>query len=133
MKFYKNLGFSLIELMVVVGILAVIASIAYPSYMESVRKSNRADAKATLNNVAQQMHRCYSRDFSYTDCAASNTTESDEGYYSIIVQVYNAGSEFGVIAEPAKNPQLGDSDCQVFRINNYGVKFAHPDPDELCW
>ena len=47
-------GFTLIELMIVVAIIAILAGIAYPSYMDQVRKGNRAKAQAFLMDVAQR-------------------------------------------------------------------------------
>ncbi len=52
-------GFTLIELMIVVAVIAILAAIAYPSYQDSVRKSRRADAKAALLDLAQFMERNY--------------------------------------------------------------------------
>ena len=40
-------GFSLIELMIVITAVGVLLAFAYPSYMDSVRKSRRVDAFAT--------------------------------------------------------------------------------------
>ena len=60
-------GFTLIELMIVVAIVGILAGIAYPSYMDHVRKGNRAQAQAFLMDVAQRqqnyliVHRQYAQ------------------------------------------------------------------------
>ena len=41
-------GFTLVELMIVVGIIAIVAAVGYPSYQNSVRKTNRVDAMNTI-------------------------------------------------------------------------------------
>ena len=46
-------GFTLIELMIVVAIVAILAAIAYPSYREHVVKSRRATAQSCLLEMAQ--------------------------------------------------------------------------------
>lgn len=53
-------GFTLIELMITVVIIAILASVAYPSYTESVRKSKRASAKARMSEVAGRLQQFYS-------------------------------------------------------------------------
>ena len=45
-------GFTLIELMIVVAVVAILVAIAYPSYQEQIRKSRRAQAKADLVEYA---------------------------------------------------------------------------------
>ncbi len=53
-------GFTLIELMVAVVIVSILAAVAYPSYLESVRKSKRASAKARMSEVAGREQQFYS-------------------------------------------------------------------------
>ena len=59
------LGFTLIELMVVVAIVAILAAIAYPSYRSQIEKTRRADAKAVLMQAAQYMERLYTENGCY--------------------------------------------------------------------
>lgn len=61
----KAAGFTLMELMIVVAIVGILAAIAYPSYMDSVRKSRRADAKAALSNAVQALERYYTEKNTY--------------------------------------------------------------------
>jgi type IV pilus assembly protein PilE len=65
----KVKGFTLIELMIVVAIVGILASIAYPSYMDSVTKSRRSDAQAALLGLAQAMERNYTSNTTYKGAA----------------------------------------------------------------
>ena len=53
----RSKGFTLIEVMIVVAILAILAAIALPSYREYVMRSKRADAKAGLQAAAVWLER----------------------------------------------------------------------------
>jgi type IV pilus assembly protein PilE len=69
----KSGGFTLIELMIVLAIIGILASIAYPSYVAQVQKSRRADCEAALMQFAGAMERDSSRNTSYRDIIALGT------------------------------------------------------------
>ena len=50
-----NKGFTLIEVMIVVVIIAILVAIAYPSYTQYRIRTNRSDVQKELLNIAQQM------------------------------------------------------------------------------
>lgn len=62
----KNLkGFTLVELMIVVAIISIIAMFAYPVYQESVRKTKRTDAQASIIQIAGQLQRYKIANFTF--------------------------------------------------------------------
>lgn len=80
-------GFTLIELMIVVVIVAILAAIALPSYRQSVLKSRRTDGESALLQASQRMEVYYAKNASYTKSLASALipAESPEGYYTITI------------------------------------------------
>lgn len=76
---FKNSGFTLIELMIVVAIVGILASIAYPSYQESVAKSRRADATGALLVFANAMERHFTVNNTYRKAGGTDTTQTDTG------------------------------------------------------
>lgn len=126
-------GFTLIELMIVVAIVGILAAIAYPSYRDSVMRTNRSDALTTLSRLSAAQERFYTRsapatyaaDFSdlLNGSVPAGTTQvtSDEGYYTITLA--NTGcsttvggttlySCFSLTAQPvAGGGQADDTDC----------------------
>ncbi|CAA0109372.1 Type II secretion system protein G [Zhongshania aliphaticivorans] len=71
--FRRSQGFSLLELMITVAIIGIVASIAYPSYQESVAKSRRSEAANALFTAAQALERYYSSNGRYTTTVGGST------------------------------------------------------------
>ncbi|MBC3874617.1 type IV pilin protein [Undibacterium sp. LX15W] len=67
-------GFTLIELMVTVAIISIISAIAYPSYRENVRRSNRAEVRALILENAQYMERFFTENNSYLQTSGAAPT-----------------------------------------------------------
>ncbi|MPW44150.1 type IV pilin protein [Acinetobacter guerrae] len=60
-----NQGYTLIELMIVLVIIAIFASIAFPGYQLYMRRANAAAAQQEMQKLAEQLERHKSRNFSY--------------------------------------------------------------------
>lgn len=110
-------GFSLIELMIVVAIVAILGVIAYPSYMDNVTAARRADAQAVLMEAAQYMERFYTENNRYDQdtggtavtlpaALAQSPRDGATKYYDISVQS-SSSSTYRLRATP-KNAQSGD-------------------------
>lgn len=76
----RHPGFTLIEVIVALVIAMILASIAYPSYLESVRKSRRMEGRAALLQLMQQQERYYSLHNSYIRFSSSSTDEDERKF-----------------------------------------------------
>ena len=117
-------GFTLIELMIAVAIVAILAMIAVPTYTAQMVKSRRSSAEAALMDIAQreQQYLLDARAYAYSVTALGTTTPvSVLAYYTISFATPAAGPpNFTAIATPiAGTAQGGDV---VLTINQTGAK-----------
>lgn len=130
-------GFTLIELMIAVAILAIIMAIAIPSYQEYVMRSNRAEAKTILMQTAQALERCYTRYNAYNDgnCGVSFPVDSENGWYQLAAadQTINA-ADFDLVAVPQGVQATRDTECKNFTLSHNGTRgVSTATPPEDCW
>jgi type IV pilus assembly protein PilE len=114
-------GFTLIEMMIVVAIAALLASVAYPSYLNQVAKGRRADGKQALVELAQKLERFYSERGTYAGATLGNTglypSVSAGGYYTLAIATQTADG-FTITATPG-GAQAGDA-CSTLGYNQLG-------------
>ena len=135
----KKNGFSLVELMVAVGIVGILAAIAIPSYSAYVKRANRSDATRSLSATAQALERCYSQNFTYAvaTCPVAGITPvpSSQGYYTVTIVVTPGPPEtYFLSAVPALPPQTTDASCTSFTLSSTGLQGATPlGNTQTCW
>src|ERR1700722_12874581 len=128
----KKNGFSLIELVVAMGIGGILAAIAIPAYSAYTKTANRTDATRTMTYDAQALERCYSQSFTYVGCASAVSGASAQGYYTITVAP--TANSFLITATPLKSPQTKDSLCTSFTVDNTGAQSTTPAANsQTCW
>lgn len=82
MKNYRQHGFTLIEVMIVVAIVAILSAIAFPSYLQQVIKSNRAAAKAQMYDIANRQQQ-----YLLSNRAYASKTQLESGGYALPSEV----------------------------------------------
>ncbi len=134
----SHAGFTLIELMLAVALLAIIATISVTSFRQYVIRANRSDAAAVLLRVAAAQERWFLDNNQYADDAAAlgiAGATSEHGYYTVTIN-RNADPAAGytAIAEPvADQRQSSDTQCQQLSIDATGLRASAPEDIGICW
>jgi type IV pilus assembly protein PilE len=134
----KVIGFSLIELMVVVAIVGILAAIAYPSYQNYIIRSNRTSATACLTELSQFMERSYTQNMAYNPVGMalpqSQCRNDLQKRYTFSLGSLTART-YTVSAVPTA--LQSDAQCGTLTLNQAGQKGAAGGTDpavvRACW
>lgn len=125
----RQRGFTLIELMIVVALVAVIAAFAIPSYRQHAMKSNRAAAEAFMQQVANRQEQYVLNARTYaTSLAALNLTQPAnlQGKYNVSITptTTNPSNTYYTITAVPTGGQVNDKVCGVIALDQTGNKAA---------
>ncbi|MGH8155643.1 MAG: type IV pilin protein [Rhodanobacteraceae bacterium] len=148
MNIRSKRGFTLIELMIVVAIIAILAAIAVPWWGRYTYRARRTDGQKILMHVAQAEERYYTDYNNYVTGPAvasslgyaSGAITSENGYYTVTVASAGSAAGQGYVATAAPvagTAQAGDA-CGPLSIDNTGQKKPLPtnvaaNSNGSCW
>ncbi|HEY0288251.1 MAG TPA: type IV pilin protein [Pseudomonas sp.] len=114
-------GFTLIELMVVIGVISILAAVGYPNYTEYVKKTRRSEIAALLIEEAQKLERFHSRNGQYTDVAGlparDHQVADGNTFYALAAQ---RTEQTFVLTATATGALMQGDKCGHFVLENTG-------------
>lgn len=136
----------MIELVIAIAILGIIGSLAYPSFMGSIRKGRRAEAFAALSAVQQAQERWRANNASYaSDLSAAPpaglgiAATTGGGLYTISLANTGATGYDAVATAVSGTTQADDTNCTklAVRMNNGNLTYAGASltyaNTNVCW
>lgn len=128
----RQRGFTLIELLIVIVIIGILATIAYPAYTKYVERGQRADAQAVMLDIASELERCYTRNYSYKPCekAKEKKVNATSDLYTDGFSIDQENDDGGyTITASLKSGDDGNDGCDGdLTLNAKGEKTP-----EGCW
>jgi type IV pilus assembly protein PilE len=131
-------GFTLLELMVTVAIVAIVGGLALPSYLDSIRKGRRVDASDAAAAVLHAQERWRSNNANYTTTLANlkiTSSNTANGYYTVALSA-TAGKPLGTDYTVSFTPVSGkgqekDSGCTALTVTVSGGQPTYAPAS--CW
>ena len=125
-------GFTLVELLIAVAIVAILGAVAFPAYTDFVARSNRTEAQRELLRIANLQEQLYIDTRSYTADMESLGLDSDpftteNGHYTIDAALADGG--FVLTATASAQQKANDSSCPTLSVSDTGQKL----PATNCW
>ncbi|MFM9835111.1 MAG: type IV pilin protein [Methylophilaceae bacterium] len=131
MKNFKQTGFTLVEIMIVVAIIGILASIALPAYTNYVKKGKAAEATSTLADLRVKMEQCYQDNRDYTACAAFCAPASAK-YFTYACNPASTATTYTIVATGVAAQNMGNFS---FTVNEQNAKTSNYDgvAGANCW
>lgn len=138
----RQAGFTLLELMIVVVIIAILSAIAIPTYRKYVVRSHRMDAQRALVDLAARQERFFYSNNTYTtELAGAGSTAGLSGstsmagpYYTISIPSASS-TDYTITATAAGTQQRDDAACQTLTLDRSGAQTSTGTVtnDSKCW
>ena len=114
--------------MLVVVVMAILATVAVPTYTEFVLRSNRSDAREALADLAARQEQFFlnNKFYAATTTVLGQPALTDRGYYALTIPAVTTVTF--TLRATALPPQNKDTECAVMVISSSGVRAP-----EICW
>lgn len=124
---HRQRGVTLVELMIAVGIVGILAAIAYPSYKNQVMRTTRTEGRIALEQRAQALEKCFTRFMAYNaaGCNAPMNGNTADQHYAISVVRNDATF---TLSATAIGSQAVDTACAVMTLDDTGAR-----QPAACW
>lgn len=131
----RGRGFTLIELMIAVAVIAILAAIAVPSYMDAVRKSRRSDATTALAKIqlAQETYRLNHTKYGSLIDLGLNDDILTNGYYTITLSDISATGYTATAKPVSGTSQAADTSCATITMTVKGGSNEVDNEPAECW
>lgn len=127
-------GFTLIELMIVVAIVAILAASAVAGYQFAVTKTRRAAAKGCLTEAAQAMERWYTTHMTYAGAAAPACAADVTTWYTVGFSGTPGAATYTLQAVPQGGQAEADARCGTLSLDEQGRRGASGSGGvAACW
>jgi len=144
-SFWPTKGFTLIELMIAVMIMAFLSAVAYPAYTDQVRKSKRAALVTDIMQCAGILERRFTIRNTYESTACDNAVQNEDYVISITLPTTNGcvtntrNNCFNINAVAVAGSYMAkDATCAAFNYNHLGEKTSNKNGStdnnaKTCW
>lgn len=144
----RSLGFTLIELMIVVAVIGILAAIAIPSYQDSIRKGKRAEGRAALTELLQQQERYMTQRNTYlafSNTAGTTSPTSAATTFKVFSGDSSAKTAYYLSADACPTltitecvrltatPVVADPEAGNLQILSSGTKSCTGNKPSVCW
>ncbi len=127
MRRTQSKGFTLIELMIVMAIVAILGMIAVPSYRNYMITARRSDATQNLTKLTMALENCYSLNNTYENCISNDQTSllSDVSAFYDFTSVVDR-NHYYLTVTAARGTQVNDIDeCKTLTVNHLGRRYSN--------
>ncbi len=125
-------GFTIVELVITMAVLALLVGLAVPSFLDSIRKGRRSEAMSALSAIqqAQERHRNNNRAYggALADIGITNATTQPGQYYTLATSVVTAtnATRYVATADGSGSGQANDGQCAKLSVEVDGgtIRYA---------
>lgn len=113
-------GFTLIEMVVALAIVAILIIVSLPNYEEQMMQGRRSDGSTALTIFSQRVERYFLENGSYSGATTSIYKEtSDEKHYTLSITTTDNSYQ---LQATATGVQVGDTLCGNLTLNEKGER-----------